>query len=160
MVQCGFFYYFHCKFEQGKMKRVKIFAVILLIGIVSSGFLYAIWPDDGNSENVVLSGYVHEQPTGKPAVNCSIAIFNCISKDSKVFSESKLFTTTDASGYYEIEIEKSCQMYIRAYKEGYVIARSGIVRAKPETEQNFMLTEGFSKEKDLLKQQEVSEIIQ
>jgi len=142
------------------MKRLKIFAVILLIGIISSGFLYTIWPNDGNCENITLTGYVHEQPTGKPAVNCSIAVFNCINHDDKVFSESKLFTTTDSGGYYEIEIEKSCQMYIRAYKEGYVIGRSGIVRAAPETEYNFMLTKGFSKKKYFLKQQEVSEIIQ
>lgn len=141
------------------MTRLKNFAAILVVLIINLGCLYVMWPDDGNSDNIILHGYVHEQPNGQPAANCAISIFNCIAIGDSIHADTKLFTKTDANGYYEIEIEKSCQMYIRAFKENYIIARSGMVSAQPDTEQNFMLSEGNSTQEDFLKEQQVSEMI-
>ena len=141
------------------MKPVlKIFTATTIIMCIICFFVF--WHSDANIEYVSVEGYVHDKETGKPIKNCTVAIFNCIiQKDNSYGRDKILYTETGDDGYYEIEIEKSHLMYIRAYKKGYSISRSGAVQSKRETEQNFILEKGNDTERDLYKQNEVEENI-
>jgi hypothetical protein len=136
----------------------------ILIGIiVLAGFtgLIAFMPSGDNPRYVELQGYVHDQTTGKPIARCKMAVFNCIlQKDGSYKKDATLYTKTDADGHYEIDIENSYLLYIRAYKNGYAIARSGAVKAQPETEQHFILEKGNEPETDFYKEGESLDIIQ
>jgi len=142
--------------------RIKFFAAIALfvIACVLCLFIFLRPNDKDNKGYVVLTGYVHDKLTGQPVSNCRVAVFNCIVQEDGGYGRDKiLYTKTDADGFYEMEIENSYLMYVRVYKKGYAIARSGSIYSLSETEQNFALEKGDASEDDLYKEAEVSEVI-
>lgn len=141
-----------------KTKFFIAITITILAGIIC---LIVFWPSTDKTGYVKLHGYVHDHATGKPINNCKIVIFNCIMQGDNTYSRDKtLYTKTNADGHYEIEIENSHLMYIRVFKKGYSIARSGAVKSERETEQNLMLEKGNDLESGLYEQNEVEEIIQ
>jgi len=140
--------------------KAKIFTTIAILLLAFMIGLIVLWPTGRNKDYVILTGYVHDKVTGQPLDKCKVAVFNCIINDDDSYGRDKiLYATTDADGFYEMEIENSYLMYVRVYKKGYALARSGSVRSQRETEQNFVLEKGASSEDDLYKEEQVNEII-
>lgn len=141
--------------------KTKFFIAIIITILAGIICLIVFWPSADKTGHVKLQGYVHDHATGKPINNCKIVIFNCIIQEDNTYGRDKtLYTTTDVDGHYEAEMENSHLMYIRVFKKGYSITRSGAVKSERETEQNFILEKGNDSESDLYKQNEVEEIIQ
>ncbi len=141
--------------------RTKFLALLSLPFLICMVGLYSFWSSGQAAQYVKLQGYVHDRVTGKPLDSCTIAVFNCIlKKDGLYAKDNTLYARTDKDGHYEIELPNSSLMYVRVFKKGYAIAKSGAVKPQKETEQNFILEAGNDPESDLYKQGEASEIIQ
>lgn len=141
--------------------RTKFIAALSIPAILCLAGIYSFWSSGQVAQYVKLQGYVHDQITGKPLSGCTLAIFNCIKLEDGSYAEDKtLYIKTDADGHYEITFPNSYLIYIRAFKNGYAIARSGAVRSQRDTEYNFILEQGNDPESDLYKEGETLEVIQ
>ena len=141
--------------------RTKFLAALSIPAIICLAGIYSFWSSGQVSQYVKLQGYVHGQATGKPVSGCTMAIFNCIIHEDGSYAEDKtLYAKTDSDGHYEIALPNSYLIYIRAFKKGYAIARSGAVKPQRDTEFNFILEHGNDPESDLYKEGETVEVIQ
>lgn len=125
-----------------------IIAVATFISLIAS----AMW-SASNKDNVVLRGYVYDTLTGLPVDGCKISIHNYYAPKN---GTETTYISTNKDGYYETSVKDCSLLYMRAFKEGYAMERSGALTPEPITEYSFMLEEGMDTELDFLTPGEVN----
>lgn len=129
---------------------------IIVIAVFVSLIAGAMW-SASNRDTVTLRGYVYDTITGLPVAGCKIAVFNYYAPRN---GTETTYVSTNKEGYYETTVTDSSLLYMRAFKDGYAMERSGAVTPEPITEYSFMLEVGSDTEKDFLTPGEVNSSFQ
>ena len=131
-----------------QLRILFIIAVATFVSLIAG----AVW-SASNKDTVVLRGYVYATITGLPVGNCKISVHNYYAPKN---GTETTYISTDKNGYYETSVTDCSLLYMRAFKEGYAMERSGALTPEPITEYSFMLEEGIDTEKDFLTRGEVN----